>query len=128
MPYFETAYSVPKRLELTTLFILKLLSISVDRCSLFLSLLEVHISGERIFNSATVVSRKVGFPCLTPRDERNRTSASSRLLLTVPWPEKRGLLFDFYHPKWEKEYVFELEESFTDWVIQVYSLIFLRRI
>lgn len=59
---------------------------------------------------------------------RETTSASSRLLLTVPWPEKSGLLSDFYHPKWEKEYDFELEESFTDWVIQVYSLIFLRRI
>lgn len=71
VPCFETAYSVPKRLELTTQFILKLLSISVDQCSLFLSLLEVHVSRERIFNSATIVSRKGGFPCLTSGDERN---------------------------------------------------------
>ena len=56
---------------------------------------------------------------------RETEQVPPRLFPAVPWTVKSGLLFDFYCPKWEKEYVFELEESFTDWVIQVYSLTFL---
>lgn len=89
--------------------------------------LEVHISwGKGYLTQLTVVSRKVGFLSdLGMREtEQVPLSRSSSQCLA----RKERPLFDFYHPKWEKEYVFELEESFTDWVIQVYFLIFLRRI
>ena len=73
--------------------------------SLFLPLTEVHVSGERILNSSIVVSWKWGFLARLPGMRETEQVPISRLLLTVPGPEKSGLLFDFYRPKWEKEYV-----------------------
>ena len=70
---------------------------------------------------------KWGFLAQLPGMRETEQVPPSHLLPAVPWPVKSGLLFDFYCPKWEKEYVFELEESSTAWVIQVYSLTFLRR-
>lgn len=77
----------PKRQGWLTQFILKVLSISVDWCSYFSSSWKSTFPGERIFNQPLLWIGKGGFLAWL-QDERNRTSASSHLLLTVPWPEK----------------------------------------
>lgn len=124
--HIQTAYLVPKHLTNNSFSSFRNCPVSM-RAALLISL--PHGSpgfrGEDIGLTHHCGVGERGFLTFQGWEKQNQCLLS--FLPTVPWPEKSGLLFDFYCPKWEKGCVFELEENFTDWVIQVYSLIFLRR-